>query len=294
LAAHAHEHPHPDPPLAPGALGSVAAHHRKSVSQLLPNQLADLRTAFAKTQALSDDRGYQFHAGIHGLPLPKYCKIAHGQPFFLAWHRAYLYTFELALRDQVGTVSLAWWDWRTVREVPGPFALEKVDGKPNPLHSMPVNELARQQGGKDPLDEGSHELAGHATTFRQPARPGAPPLPGAEDVSRVLALGDFFDFQDQLEGLHNDVHVWVGGHMGDIAFASYDPLFWAHHAMIDRLWRIWQTKHPQSGLPEGYLRAPLPPFSLNIGQTLNTIALGYDYALTTARTSAGGHAPTMT
>ena len=58
--------------------GEVSDLERRDVSSLLPRQLADLREAFRKVQGLSDDRGYQFHAGVHGLPLPKYCKIAHG------------------------------------------------------------------------------------------------------------------------------------------------------------------------------------------------------------------------
>ena len=40
------------------------------------------------------------------------------------------------------------------------------------------------------------------------------------------------------------MHIWVGGHMGQIPFAAYDPIFWAHHTMIDRLWRLWQLRHP--------------------------------------------------
>src|SRR5256885_527013 len=110
----------------PDGLGAVARPHRKSVSQLLPLQLADFRTAFAALQAVSDDRGYQFLAGIHGLPLPKYCKIAHGQSLFLAWHRAYLYTLERALRDHVSTASLVWWDWRHVPGIPPAFAAEEA------------------------------------------------------------------------------------------------------------------------------------------------------------------------
>lgn len=36
-----------------------------------------------------------------------------------------------------------------------------------------------------------------------------------------------------LESLHNVVHVWVGGaggHMSVIPYASFDPIFWLHHA----------------------------------------------------------------
>lgn len=74
-------------------------------------------------------------------------------------------------------------------------------------------------------------------TVRFPGQPGSPPLPTTADVENVLALPGFFDFTHQLEQLHDNVHVCVGGdngHMGDIPFAAFDPIFWAHHAMIDR------------------------------------------------------------
>jgi tyrosinase len=45
-------------------------------------------------------------------------------------------------------------------------------------------------------------------------------------------------------GMHNGVHLWVAGHMGDVPMAPNDPVFWLHHANIDRLWAIWQTRHP--------------------------------------------------
>src|SRR5205823_8073622 len=124
-------------PAVAAPVSAVAVRQRRSVTQLLPAQLETLRQGFAAVLQLRDDRGYQFHAGIHGLPLPKYCKVAHGQPLFLAWHRAYLYTFELALRDQVADVSLAWWDWRHERKIPAAFADNTDDsGGANSLQSM--------------------------------------------------------------------------------------------------------------------------------------------------------------
>jgi tyrosinase len=260
---------------------SVATRQRRDVSSLLPRQLADLREAFGKVQGLSDDRGYQFHAGVHGLPLPKYCKIAHGRPLFLPWHRAYLYVFELALIRQVPTASLAWWDWTRVRKIPKAYDdANQPDGTKNPLKSVRINDLALAQGARDPKDEEAHWLAQFPDTFRQPGAPHAPPLPSAARVKDAIEnLGDFLDFQDEVEQMHNDVHVWVGGHMGDIPFAAYDPIFWAHHSTVDRIWRLWQLKHPNAPMP--FIDTALPPFSLTVRQTLDVIPLGYDYAVTT-------------
>jgi tyrosinase len=57
-------------------------------------------------------------------------------------------------------------------------------------------------------------------------------------------------FRNHLEGwrgvnLHNRVHVWVGGQMAT-GVSPNDPVFWLHHAFIDRLWTQWQERHPDS------------------------------------------------
>lgn len=237
---------------------------------MTPGQAANLRQAITATQAISDDRGYQYWAGIHGLPLPMYC--THNSPLFLAWHRAYLYFFELALRDQVPDVVLPWWDWTVDQSVPTAYAEEDVDGATNALFSSPIQPSGREPGGPD-------------HTVRAPGQEGAPPLPSAAQAQALLALGDFIDFQTQLEDLHNGVHVWVGGTMSDIATAAYDPLFWAHHTMIDRLWRMWELQHPHAAPPSSLLGSALPPFEMTVAQTIDASSLGYDYAASTASTA---------
>ncbi|KIY63838.1 Di-copper centre-containing protein [Cylindrobasidium torrendii FP15055 ss-10] len=48
---------------------------------------------------------------------------------------------------------------------------------------------------------------------------------------------------DSIETLHDDIHVLVGGagHMGDIAAAGFDPIFYLHHCNVDRLISLWQA-----------------------------------------------------
>ena len=54
---------------------------------------------------------------------------------------------------------------------------------------------------------------------------------------------------DQYFGLaeqepHNWVHVDVGGDFGEMrspATAGRDPIFWLHHANIDRIWEMWRS-----------------------------------------------------
>ena len=230
-------------------------------------------------QALGDDRGYQYFAGIHGLPLPIGCDNAHGTPYFLPWHRAYLYFFERALRDRESAAMLPWWDWRVSAtrppRIPAAYAVEQASGGPNPLFAGDVNPLALQQGGNQVP----------ARTFRRPGAPGSPPLPSVQEVTDVLAIRDFTGFSVAMESLHDRVHLSVGGHIGQIPYAAYDPLFWAHHCMIDRLWRIWHLMH-RALPPDAILDQALPPFRMTVRQTLSVTALGYDYAVSSVSASA--------
>jgi tyrosinase len=259
----------PAPNAAPRAL-----RHRRSVRRLTAGQLAGLRTSITAAQGISDDRGYQYWAGIHGLPLPISC--VHHRELFLPWHRAYLYMFEKALQERVPGVTLPWWNWAVEHDVGVPEAHSKrrANGKANPLFDSPIQSSGR-------------ETPSQKRTTREEGRPGELPTPGQVDA--VLANPDFLTFQTQLESLHDGVHVWTGGTMGDIAVAAYDPLFWAHHAMIDRLWYLWQLRHPGAGVPHALLDRALAPFPMTVRDTLDVTHLGYDYAASTAATKGPGH-----
>jgi tyrosinase len=260
---------------------AVPVRHRLNIDALAPAQLAAFRAAIAASMTIGDERGYNYQAGIHGLPLPIGCDIAHGQPIFLPWHRAYLYFFELTLRAGGADVTLPWWDWTADRKIPKTYSQARVQGKKNPLYSAKVDPTALAQGAR------SGDVKA-PNTVRFPGQPGSPPLPSAGDIEQVLGLGDFLDFTQQLEQLHNNVHVWVGGdkgHMADIPFAAFDPIFWAHHAMIDRVWRLWQLRHPQAGVPASLLGEALPPFQMTVSQTLDSSTLGYDYAVQATQTN---------
>ena len=53
---------------------------------------------------------------------------------------------------------------------------------------------------------------------------------------------------NSLENMHNAIHSLVGngGHMSYIPYAGFDPIFWLHHANVDRLFAIWQAIYPNS------------------------------------------------
>ncbi|PQE32183.1 di-copper centre-containing protein [Rutstroemia sp. NJR-2017a WRK4] len=54
-----------------------------------------------------------------------------------------------------------------------------------------------------------------------------------------------------LESIHDTVHVVTGGfnfagHMTSVPVAAFDPIFWGHHANIDRMLALWQAIYPDT------------------------------------------------
>ncbi len=139
-------------------------------------------------------------------------------------------------------------------------------------------------------------LVGHVTTaapgnaLRRDHAQSGQRLPSRAQISRTLRRPEFDNndylsiapdppdddsFRGVIEGfvpvpatpasaqsqMHNGTHVWVGGQMGRVPTAPNDPVFWLHHANIDRLWAIWQTRHPDAAdqyPPDADIAAALP------------------------------------
>jgi tyrosinase len=251
------------------AVGTI--HHRRNIAKMTPKQLTKLRTAFKKTMELDDERGFWYFAGWHGEPFG-WCE--HHTDLFLPWHRAYLYYLELALQAQVPGVTLPWWDWTTSDEIPAPYTEEEADGERNPLFGNVVK-----------VYRSGEELQAPPRTPGAAAETSPPrvwPLPYASQWGYAMEATTFDRFQGRLEAIHDNLHGWVGGIMRDRGWAAYDPLFYAHHAMVDRAWRLWQHRNPGALPRQDLLDVPLRPNGITVRQTLYVRKLGYEYAGTAA------------
>lgn len=49
-----------------------------------------------------------------------------------------------------------------------------------------------------------------------------------------------------VQGLHGGGHQGTGGDMSDFFSAPGDPIFYLHHAQVDRLWTQWQRLDPKT------------------------------------------------
>ena len=110
---------------------------------------------------------------------------------------------------------------------------------------------------------------------------------------------------DSLEGVHDTVHGLVGGggHMNLPFVSAFDPIFFFHHCMVDRVFAMWQVLYPDSYVQPassetGTFSIPpnieidtdsaLTPFRSNGGywtseSSRSTADLGYVYSETSSR-----------
>lgn len=53
---------------------------------------------------------------------------------------------------------------------------------------------------------------------------------------------------DSIESVHDIIHLYGGlkGHMTYVPLSSFDPLFFLHHVMVDRLVAMWQVLNPDA------------------------------------------------
>lgn len=170
-------------------------------------------------------------------------RMMRGRNFF-AWHRLFLLRFEQRLQRVNPAVALPYWDWISDPNMPAP---------------LNTSSLLRNWG---------------VSRRWQPSL-----MPTGAELAGITSIPSFGPFQAGLEGtVHADVHNAVGGTMATSSSPA-DPLFWLHHANIDRLWADWQSKHPgKDPLNPGERLRPGPIFNLKVANVLNIASLGYKYA----------------
>ena len=171
-----------------------------------------------------------------------------GTQRFLPWHRVYLVDLEREMRSIDSRIFIPYWNWLKVRKIP-----------------------AWLQGVLPSVDVHGHVI--HVTRH-----PGVlSPLPTKSAVNQALAHADYTSFTSALEQVHNDVHNYVGGTMADISVSPADPLFWMHHANIDRLWDAWQQTHAAAHPLLSGKNAVMDPWKVKEPQTRSVARLGYKY-----------------
>lgn len=229
------------PPVTCGDPTDDGLCHRKDSRALTTDEQARFLNAFTQINTMGAlGPLVDIHANaIHQM---------HGNPRFLPWHRVYLVKMERLLMSVDPSVCLPYWRSSEQQAFP-----------PWLLGFTPTVTLS---GGPHTV---TRNIGLSAT------------LPNAAAVAGAMANATFNPFAGSLEGIHNSGHVWVGGSMSLIPTAPCDPVFWMHHAEIDRIWAEWQTTHAGQDPPLAGAAAVMDPWSETEADTRDITAMGYAY-----------------
>jgi tyrosinase len=282
-----------------------------------------MRAADPPTGRPTNPLGWAYLAAIHGragvggaadTSDPLWCTCQHGSWYFLPWHRMYLMAFELAVQDVLADPdwSLPYWyavnpDDAGMAVLPPAFRDRTVG---NDLFTM--RRSRRMNAGAALPDLGASLL--DALVAPQYSTPlGTSTFGGGERATPSFS-GDETGLLEDTP--HGAVHVLVGndfdaagnpvrfGWMGSFFTAALDPIFWLHHANLDRLWQAWLDADPAHTQPTGddawaATRWSFPKVgggtvSWRVDEVLDLTALGYAYestALPSALAVAPGPGP---
>ncbi len=178
----------------------------------------------------------------------------HTSDRLLPWHRIFLLQLEQAIRALHPDVSIPYWDWTKASEQSVPAWLAGV--LPTIVTPTRTLTVVRAPGSTSSL----------ATI--------------ASNVPSIMASTTFGSFASPMNGVHGSIHIWVGGSMSDPDTAAADPIFWMHHANLDRLWWQWynsaQGNHQNPPLVG--MDAVMDPWPYTEPDTRDIAALGYTYA----------------
>lgn len=247
---------------------------RKNVKDLTPDEKKAFVQAIKGLKAQDSvlhpgtQSRYDDYVEIHRSAMDAPINWGHGDSAFLPWHREYLYRFEEDLRTIRPGVTIPYWDWtrgQSALSAAWPFTHEfiGVDGT-----DANQDRVEREAGAPSPYP---HEFDPQTWTVVVKDSPGEPSFlqrafgefnaPGLvndapnlpqNDVTvtgtntnfrQALASGVYTTLRARSEDLHNLVHRWAGGAMLT-ASSPNDPVFWMHHANLDRMWTLWQERNP--------------------------------------------------
>ncbi|KAF8802282.1 tyrosinase [Phlegmacium glaucopus] len=210
---------------------------------------------------------------------------------FLPWHRYFLRIYENALRTECGYKGATpYWDWTQDAEeskslldspvfdpitgfggtgVPGTYILpEDPDGTSKFFDRASfvgcvqdgpfASQVVRLGPGKLITDHCLVRGVDDAyKTFLT-----------SRSVALTMKFPSFFDFHVDLEGqpltpthrIHDGGHVATGGEMSNFYSSPGDPIFYLHHANLDRIWWNWQQMLPSRLYEISGRSTPDPPY----------------------------------
>jgi hypothetical protein len=194
---------------------------RKSLATLNDSELQRFKDAYT---ALNNQGILGRMVSIHQQTM------VHGTPYFFHWHRWFIAIFESALNANGS--ALPYWD---VVELPRIRTALK--------NFMPAVKMPTRRRFGFNMHSAPLSVSRHFDPSQLPSRDG---FLSAMTNNYFVNTDDGTEnsnsnsgFSYDLELVHNQVHMAVGGNMNDIRISPTDCLFWMHHANIDLSLQIW-------------------------------------------------------
>jgi tyrosinase len=200
------------------------------------------------------------------LPAGETVNFGHWNIGFCPWHRQYLRAFEKALQAEVAGATIPYWDWTdqvgAMNRIFVPAFLGLLHtGAPAPLANSVFRSTvpAAERPAWWPAGATGYNIhtllqdGFGASLSRGSVNVGWPPSAASIQLLEQLVIQQpnvhpLWYFWLVLEqghpqvssATHNRGHNFIGGHMSG-GNSPNDPLFWMHHANVDRLWARWQA-----------------------------------------------------
>lgn len=236
---------------------------------------------------------------------------AHGGPAFLPWHREFILQFENDLAAIDASVTLPYWDWTDVSAAANPLTASFLGGNGTGADQIVTDGPFARDKWKLNVKEDPGDSNSLQRDFGADGTAPALPTAGLQnavlnvttyDASPWRGVANTFRWQCET-ALHNLTQRFIGGTMDSMTSAN-DPLFFLHHANIDRLYAVWQGLHqasahylPVTGGQQGhnlndaliFNTSGAAPFHTEAtpASVMNHRTLGYQYD-TEAQVSLGG------
>lgn len=177
---------------------------------------------------------YDRHVNVH----INFQSTIHGYPNFFPWHRIYLKHFELLIQKTCRTCTIPYWDWAADSQAPERsiiFGSAYFGG--NGSGSSLCVTTGQFQTWR-PFYPNSHCLT---RRFNSGSRITA--FHSTEVVNADISRSSTYNaLRNAIEyGSHAVVHNGIGSDFARMVSPN-DPLFWCHHAMVDRIWDLWQWR----------------------------------------------------
>ncbi|KAG8791499.1 hypothetical protein FRC12_009030 [Ceratobasidium sp. 428] len=193
----------------------------------------------------------------------------HFTGLFLPWHRWYLHWLEKALKDECGFQgTLPFWDWsrdtKNGIEASPVFNSSKIYGLGTlgsnatnytvtdgafgtVFRAYPTPHVVTRQYNAYPFKKQVFPFE-----FSKPDMPATDSFT-PEALQKVVkgSRGNYTDFAYNIDGvraqgMHNAAHLMMGGDLANPLVSPNDPMFYMHHANLDRIWALWQNYNWQN------------------------------------------------